>query len=170
MIAQSGLVDSTIRGLPIPAKLKARISITDSGCWEWSGSRFPNGYGRVQRKLPSGRRELYAHRFIYSLMVGPIPDDQELDHLCHNRPCVNPSHLEAVSHQENRVRALWKENGLPQSLYCSKGHELAAVGTYTWGSSRVCRACRKSFDAGYRARRKQNRTSGAAQSREGGAK
>jgi len=69
-------------------------------CWEWSGTRTPNGYGQLRRE---GRARL-AHRWLFERTVGAIPVGLELDHLCFNPPCVNPAHLEPVTHAENLRR------------------------------------------------------------------
>ncbi|HEY8766071.1 MAG TPA: HNH endonuclease signature motif containing protein [Dehalococcoidia bacterium] len=69
------------------------------GCWPWTGVIHPLGYGHVN--IPGTRNPQMAHRASYEFFVGPIPDGLELDHLCRNRGCVNPSHLEPVTHLEN---------------------------------------------------------------------
>lgn len=71
-------------------------------CWEWSGPRHPQGYGRV--RLP-GRRTEPTHRVAYMIGHGDIPASLEVDHLCGNPPCCNPRHLEAVTRNENARRA-----------------------------------------------------------------
>ena len=69
-------------------------------CWEWTGSRNGAGYGRTR----IDGRHAAAHRAAYEHLVGPIPDGLELDHLCRNRACVNPEHLDPVTHQVNLRR------------------------------------------------------------------
>jgi hypothetical protein len=87
----------------IHGQIKVRFwSKVDQGedCWRWTACTS-NGYGRFSVK----RQPVLAHRFAYELLVGPIPEGLELDHLCRNRWCVNPDHLEPVTHDENVRRA-----------------------------------------------------------------
>ena len=75
----------------------------ETGCWEWSRAKQPSGYGEIRL----ANQTFYAHRVMYQLFRGKIPKGKELDHLCRNRPCVHPLHLEIVTHGENARRA-WK--------------------------------------------------------------
>jgi hypothetical protein len=87
---------------PDPAeRLLSKVEVADSGCWEWTAAKDPTGYGRfsVARSMD------YAHRAAYKLLVGPIPAGLDLDHLCRNRGCVNPDHLEPVTRRENLLRS-----------------------------------------------------------------
>jgi hypothetical protein len=70
-------------------------------CWEWDDAISVKGYGRCIIE----RRSAQAHRVVYEMMRGPVPDGLELDHLCCVRHCVNPDHLEPVTHAENLRRA-----------------------------------------------------------------
>uniref|UniRef100_A0A5Q5BL12 HNH endonuclease n=2 Tax=unclassified Mycobacterium TaxID=2642494 RepID=A0A5Q5BL12_MYCSS len=77
------------------------VEDTNTGCWLWNRKRRKDGYGR---KSIDHSREIPAHRWVYEQHVGPIPDGLEIDHLCNNPPCVNPGHLEPVTHVENMLR------------------------------------------------------------------
>lgn len=111
------------------------------GCWNWTGVLF-GGYGRLF--LRRGRAGVArAHRFSYELLVGPIPDGLDLDHLCRNRRCVNPAHLEPVTCGENVVRSPISRPGQQvRQTHCKRGHLFDAENTHvTPKGKRHCRAC-----------------------------
>lgn len=103
----------------LPESVMDLISIVPDpgGCWAWTGATDSSGYGVLRIRIPGTRtpRPVRAHRFVFEVLVGPIPnkardpitgirEDCELDHTCHNRACVNPAHLEPVSKSENLRR------------------------------------------------------------------
>lgn len=88
------------------------------GCWEWLASKNERGYGRVR---DAERGEMKAHRAVYELLMGDIPEGMELDHLCRNPSCVNPDHLEPVTHRENMVRSPLLGAGLIRDGYMEVG-------------------------------------------------
>lgn len=134
---------------PLEERLWSRVTISDSGCWEWQGA-LTAGYGVIGRGSRSEGTVL-THRLAYELVVGPIPEDRpHIDHLCRNRRCCNPDHLEAVTQAENNRRAHpgpW--------THCARGHEMTDGTTYK--NSNGGRACAICINARARAKRKQRR-------------
>lgn len=113
-------------------------------CWVWMDAPMPNGYGRIFVSKTPTRIETYAHRLSYQLLVGPIPDGLTIDHLCRNRMCVNPDHLEPVTHQVNFFRGMHPSSIVSRSDFCSKGHERTEANVYvTPAGYKQCRVCNR---------------------------
>lgn len=148
------------RGIDVAERFWSKVdrSAGPDGCWLWTAGLDEAGYGRFN---PTSRVKVKAHRFAYELLVGPIPDGLQLDHVydfgCRHRNCVNPAHLEPVTGRENtrrrRVNQGWPRN----PSHCKHGHLFDEVntgsrreGSRVW---RSCRACGRDRQRKYQARK-----------------
>jgi hypothetical protein len=112
--------------------------VPDGACLLWPTSS-KGGYGTLSR----GGTTLLAHRVAYELLVGPIPEGLTLDHLCRNRACVNPDHLEPVTMRVNVLRGVGFAGKNARKTHCLRGHVYDAENTRHYGPRRRCRACER---------------------------
>jgi hypothetical protein len=144
----------------LPERIADKIDASGP-CWLWTAS-LTQGYGQAYL---GGKHK--AHRLVWELLVGPVPDGLELDHLCLVKHCVNPDHLEPVTHAENVRRGLARKGWPP---YCPKGHPYDRANTMLRLSgpkvgTRLCRECQRASSERYRRRmrstdRRQRRIAG----------
>ena len=134
------------------------IKIPESGCWIWDLGLSPLGYGRI---FFQGKAR-FAHRVAYTLFKGAVPEGKELDHKCRIRCCVNPDHLDPITHAENVKRgARGALNPQRKQTHCKHGHEFTDQNTYwkntpTGSKTRMCIACKDKRSLEFRKKRSVN--------------
>lgn len=135
----------------LPERIAEKIRIDISGCWEWTASRR-GGYGQVrwQGGTPG------AHVVVYRLLMGEIPAGLQLDHLCRNRGCVNPEHLEPVTQRVNVLRGIGSAAENARKVACIHGHRFTAENTYVGRDGhRQCRTCQRAALRRFRERQQR---------------
>jgi HNH endonuclease len=132
----------------LPEKIRNRILVDQSDCWLWQGA-ISSGYGQMKNPLGS----TLVHRIVYELLIGPIPERLDIDHLCRRRHCCNPAHLEPVTRSINckripvpRIRELYcgPSRRRMRRPFCEKGHQLSGENLYVSPrGARGCMTCRR---------------------------
>lgn len=124
-------------------------------CWLWTGRKNRWGYGDFV--ITRDRKEINrrASRYAFELLRRPIPEGLELDHLCKNTSCVNPDHLEPVTHRENVMRSDNFTAINARKTHCPRGHPYDEANTYiTKSGTRACRICYRGHQAAYQRRKR----------------
>lgn len=132
-------------GISAIDRFMSHVTIQANGCWEWVAAIDARGYGRFWM----GGKRTRAHRFSYEYYTGKVPDGKELDHLCRNHACVNPAHLEAVSHKVNVLRGEGVAALHARNMLCSEGHLLTPENVIIDGGGRRCKICREIWKRQY---------------------
>lgn len=127
------------------SRFEAKVHREPSGCWRWLATTS-SGYGIFSLKIDGRWRAIKAHRVSYTVARGEIPAGLELDHLCRNRWCVNPEHLEAVTTQINTIRGNGATGRNARKTHCPSGHEYTDDNIFwrktKYGTTgRECRQC-----------------------------
>jgi hypothetical protein len=131
-----------MRGTPLE-RFEAKYTVQPNGCWQWTAGKSWKGYGRFRLN----GKQPQAHRVAYRLYRGPVPDDLVIDHLCRNRLCVNPDHMEITTNRVNCCRGesptivSWREDR------CIRGHPFDDANTIvsvrpSGTIKRRCRTCK----------------------------
>jgi len=123
-------------------------------CWIWKGHLTYHGYGRVCKGTPAKRYQ--AHVVAFVTLRGPIPAGLEPDHLCFIRKCVNPWHIEPVTHKVNSLRGNSPLAQNARKTYCKRGHPFNEQNTRrSSGGGRVCRICSQMLKKEWRRKRRE---------------
>lgn len=139
----------------LPPRIREKIRVLDSGCWEWIAATSPAGYGKVAWE----GHVTEAHRVVYTLLAGPIPAGLVIDHLCHDpsvctakgrecrhRRCQNPGHVRVTTRGSNALRSYSPPAINAEKTVCDAGHEYTDESTVIDGGTRRCLLCRREAD------------------------
>lgn len=119
-------------------RLLEKCKVEPTGCWRWTAYKNKRGYGQIS----ADGKKCEAYRVSFEMLVGPVPSGLDLDHLCRNRACINPAHLEPVTRRVNVLRGFNACADHARQTHCIHGHEFTPGNTYTAGGTRrKCRIC-----------------------------
>lgn len=136
---------------------------SETQCWEWNGTRLSDGYGVITVYIRGswdkvklhGRYDAYlVHRLMYELFKEPIPKHLVVNHLCENKPCCNPLHLEVCTRGENILYSDGLARRNAEKTHCKRGHLLAGENLLPVPKGRDCRTCQRRRVREYQARRR----------------
>ena len=140
----------TFTSRPLMERFWEKIEKTER-CWNWKGHKN-DGYGRIGSGGHSGK-QLSAHRLAYEILIGPIPEGLQVDHLCRNRACVNPHHMELVTIKENIMRGMAPAAQNKRKTFCIRGHPLNSdnlvEGVLLRTGKRKCKICERDYQRRY---------------------
>ena len=136
-----------------PVRFMNKIHENTSGCWDWLGHITENGYGQFWYEGRFFRSHRIALLFFRGIDLPIGSAILQVDHLCRNRKCVNPDHLEVVTPRMNNSRSesISRKNG--DKTHCLHGHELSNENVYSYHGKRVCRKCMSENDKRYKRRK-----------------
>jgi hypothetical protein len=141
----------------LPLRFWVKVVESRNGCWLWTAGQRRGGYGRF-RTGGKGSPTTVSHRYAYEYLVGVVPHGLQLDHLCRNRLCCNPNHLEPVTPRENTLRGLTSARMNASKTHCPQGHEYNTKNTRLIKKGarieRHCRLCGRDNMRAFRARKR----------------
>jgi len=124
--------------------LKERTTTNERGCWLWNHYVRADGYAVIGIRTSEGVKARYVHRLAFEAAFGPAPDGLQLDHLCRNRHCLNPLHLDPVTPRENTLRGTSPMAKNAAKTHCKHGHEFSIENTRIRPEGgRSCRTCER---------------------------
>lgn len=130
----------------LPDRLVSKLEMGD--CWRWTGAKDQDGYGSIWWE----KRKQRVHRVVWQMLVGPIPNTLQIDHLCRVRSCANPDHLDVVSRRTNHRRSPFYGGS-----HCPKGHPYDEANTYWLAGERSCRTCHRERQRRWKLRQAEGR-------------
>lgn len=138
---------------PVEERFWEKVDATGD-CWEWTGAKTPTGYGTF---FPTRSTPMRAYRFVWELLIGPIPEGMQIDHMCLNTRCVNPLHLRLATPRDNALRGHSRPALNARKTHCNEGHPLSGDNLRIYRNGRVCVACERRRNLAISARRRAER-------------